>query len=509
MAVGNIIVTYISAISMVASGAVFLAYSKLSNKKLRGLSPLLLSMLCALVLGIVNAVAYFLPEGDTLNALSMFMFSITLFYYTFIIHFFVKITTDNTKKSRFILMLLYIMPTVIFILSLTNGYHNLLISGVYKAADGFGYYLTPGPAAMAAQVYQNIISALWLVLVFLFDRRMSRESRKIRWVFIAVVLLPVGASILQGAFNYLNEIHLVVLMAWLPPFIIAYVFYGYLFTSRRMAVSAMNEEYMVFDIYGNCVDSNEEARIFFRQYLGTDLPTRTQVIELIGSEDIFNMQDHKFNISAQGGKRYYNAKSFPISNGIRQYCGSGIILSEVTELMREVKSLSTLATEDPLTGAKNRRYFNSHAREGLLRAAAQQSFITLLMLDIDHFKKVNDTYGHLVGDEVLKTLCGICMKNLRKEDLLARFGGEEFVVFCENIDVPGGKRTAERIRKAVCEKPFVTSEGEINVSVSIGVYTLVPDKDTEINEILEVADDMMYQAKQSGRNRVVARDVTA
>ncbi|MDR2945730.1 MAG: GGDEF domain-containing protein [Candidatus Adiutrix sp.] len=168
----------------------------------------------------------------------------------------------------------------------------------------------------------------------------------------------------------------------------------------------------------------------------------------------------------------------------------------------QISELSGLASEDGLTGAKNRRFFNEFLKMSIDLAAAQGHSVTLLMLDIDLFKRVNDTYGHAVGDEVLVELCRVCGKLLRKTDVLFRYGGEEFAILLGSADQPGGHGTATRILKAVNSKPFLTTAGEIPITVSIGGCTLPAQWNDPITRYVECADHMLYQAKNSGRNRV-------
>ncbi|MGB5444523.1 MAG: diguanylate cyclase, partial [Psychromonas sp.] len=167
------------------------------------------------------------------------------------------------------------------------------------------------------------------------------------------------------------------------------------------------------------------------------------------------------------------------------------------------QSLTRLAHKDPLTGAANRYYFNQLATHEIQRVQRQSSELTALMLDIDHFKSVNDTYGHLSGDAVLKSLADSCMNMLRSSDILARFGGEEFVILLPDTSLADGLYKAEEIRKTLAETPVSLPDGQtLQYSVSIGVAVLSNLSQQSIEALLMKADEQLYKAKNSGRNRV-------
>ena len=163
-----------------------------------------------------------------------------------------------------------------------------------------------------------------------------------------------------------------------------------------------------------------------------------------------------------------------------------------------------MAVTDTLTGAYNRRYFDVHIQAQQERAARAGKPISLLMIDIDHFKQVNDTRGHQVGDEVLVEVVQRVTGSLRGFDMVARLGGEEFVVVMPDAGAEGALAVAERLRQGVDASPVPVAgqDDGIAVTVSIGVATS-PDGTTEGLALLERADQAMYEAKKAGRNRVV------
>jgi diguanylate cyclase (GGDEF)-like protein len=157
---------------------------------------------------------------------------------------------------------------------------------------------------------------------------------------------------------------------------------------------------------------------------------------------------------------------------------------------------------DPLTGLLNRRYFNEQVQKEAARSRRHGLRFSVLMLDIDHFKRINDTYGHPVGDLAIKAVASVCNKALRPQDILARYGGEEFVIALPHTDAEGAGTVAERIRQAVEQIEIAAEPGPVRFTVSIGVSTY--RRDLPFEQIVGRADQALYQAKQTGRNRVVS-----
>ncbi|TAH48956.1 MAG: diguanylate cyclase [Betaproteobacteria bacterium] len=158
------------------------------------------------------------------------------------------------------------------------------------------------------------------------------------------------------------------------------------------------------------------------------------------------------------------------------------------------------ATSDPLTGLANRRYFDAALTNELGRVRRKLGRAAVVLLDLDHFKRINDQWGHAGGDEVLKHFTALVGARLRDSDLFARLGGEEFAILLPGVDLVGAFRTAERLRRLVAGSPVRGELGEIGVTVSIGVATLRAG-DVDPAEALARADEALYRAKDSGRNR--------
>ena len=165
----------------------------------------------------------------------------------------------------------------------------------------------------------------------------------------------------------------------------------------------------------------------------------------------------------------------------------------------EIYRLTTIAG---LTQIYNRRYFLESLEREMSRALRYRRDLSLIMFDIDHFKQINDTYGHLAGDYVLKHLALVLRGRIRREDILARYGGEEFAVILPEIDNANALQTGEKVRSIVERASFRFEDTDIPVTVSVGVASLSPDMQ-DADTFIGKSDECLYEAKRLGRNRVV------
>jgi diguanylate cyclase (GGDEF)-like protein len=176
---------------------------------------------------------------------------------------------------------------------------------------------------------------------------------------------------------------------------------------------------------------------------------------------------------------------------------------QARELRRQQQHIQKLADEDQLTGLYTRREFENRYREEFERTQRYGSKLSVVMMDLDHFKEINDTYGHPVGDEVLETTGDLIEEKTRSSDVCGRYGGEEFALVLPETPLKGARITAERLRESLAEESFESEGGEeFNVTCSIGIAEYRPSVD-DPEVLLEEADDALYEAKETGRNQVV------
>jgi diguanylate cyclase (GGDEF)-like protein len=182
---------------------------------------------------------------------------------------------------------------------------------------------------------------------------------------------------------------------------------------------------------------------------------------------------------------------------------SGERQMRAAELQRENEELARQAATDPLTGLANRRPLDETVVRELAQAERQQAMLSVLLLDIDHFKQFNDRHGHQAGDLVLRRVANTLRQRSRRSDLCARYGGEEFAVVLPFTNMAGASEVAERLLKAVSEMSVDWNETRLSVTVSIGGVTVNGESPLpEANQLLRMADEALYRAKRDGRNRV-------
>ena len=167
------------------------------------------------------------------------------------------------------------------------------------------------------------------------------------------------------------------------------------------------------------------------------------------------------------------------------------------------EAIHNKAILDGMLGIHNKRYFTEFLEREIAVCARHGHPLTLVMFDVDHFKRVNDSHGHLAGDAVLKELAARIRPRIRREDLFARYGGEEFACVLPSTALPGGIVFAEHLRTLIDERPCIFENATIAFTISLGVTTLHRETGVDTATLIKRADENLYVAKRSGRNRVV------
>lgn len=481
----------------------FLHYGRFRKRRIPGLGYCLAFIGVGVAYSLLCTASFLLPEGPLLDIFGGLQAYVSIVNNTFFMLTAVYLTSSQPKND----VLLRIQPVFFIILVAagilycTNHWHHLLLKPVTKAADGFLYTMGMTPYAMAFTIYSFLLSLIAVYRILRPGARGVIPSGWVRGFFFLTVMLP---SIFQGLDNLiplLGQLRLSYGLLWVPIYIICHLFFGYLSTARHMAIDVMDEAYVVFDMRGNCVDINDRAEALFMHHLSENRPRAAQFAGLLGVSDLGQASSMEFDLVLEEKRTYYHLERFPLSSGLNRHCGNGYIIREVTEYRQKMNQLSSLATEDALTGAKNRRFLNEVGDELLKETVGTGLPTTVMMLDLDFFKRVNDTYGHPAGDEVLITVYRLIRNNVRDGDIVFRYGGEEFMVLSSGCDATAAQNVAERIRHAVEEHPFTLNGTAEHITVSIGVHTGLPTPNDTIEQMVELADRNLYAAKANGRNQ--------
>lgn len=200
-----------------------------------------------------------------------------------------------------------------------------------------------------------------------------------------------------------------------------------------------------------------------------------------------------------------SAFNYVVNSLVTTFWAFSFLFLNTTRIEHELKDsreeLRALALTDPLTGVRNRRALYNSAQHEIARAARSGEPVTLLMIDVDHFKKVNDRHGHPVGDQALRQVAAAITRTLRASDIVTRFGGEEFAVLLIEAPAEMALATAERLRAAIAAEEIRAPDGPVRVTVSIGVAA-AKGAAIDFEALIRNADDALYRAKHAGRNQV-------
>ncbi len=274
--------------------------------------------------------------------------------------------------------------------------------------------------------------------------------------------------------------------------------------AREIAVDSMKDYFIVFDMDGNVQDFNSSAGksdMLCDIVAGSQLPEKNPLKRFCDSaikyKSAFSeMIDYQFDYK----ERNYQLKISYIKKDYISESGYVFIVSDITKSVKIIKELEYYAIYNSLTGSYNRRHIINLANREINIALKSRIYIGFILIDIDHFKKVNDTFGHLTGDYVLKEFSLIIGRELRVSDLYGRYGGEEFLVVCPGSDPETTLSIAERLRVSVQEHSFVYKNEAVRVTASFGVFAKIPSKNDTFDDMLRKADIALYNAKNSGRN---------
>jgi diguanylate cyclase (GGDEF)-like protein len=431
------------------------------------------------------------------------------------------------KKNRFIVLSLsYLVPLAGGLIALSNGWTHAFFTDPEAASDVLFFMSRDAEGTPLLSVFAWCMIATLAVLaaVALFSPvRAIRGARRLNLTMIVSMLFPFCGDLLHRAIPLLSGIGLSYFAFSITAFIIYQNYWAYLPHSRRTAAELISSFYMVFDTHGRCTDINLQGQEFFAGHGVRCHPALKNLSDLSGIPIDFLLarerEDFELiteNPGGEGPKRYYRMQAFPVRPGPIPGNGRGFLITDMTSYRSREDSLADVANRDALTQVYNRRFFNTYFEQ--LKTKHAGTDISILMIDGDHFKSINDTYGHLAGDEVLKTIASRCRSCLRTSDIICRFGGEEFVVLLGGTPRAGMEIVANRILHAIADNPFVfemtrTSRGlvtveemSINVTISIGAYSAVLAPDTLVATLIEHADAAMYRAKEAGRNRLIWED---
>jgi len=235
----------------------------------------------------------------------------------------------------------------------------------------------------------------------------------------------------------------------------------------------------------NGPDTDSHTRYRIRRAMREGKPIRTEILKY----------------RKDGQPRWLDMNMVPLSDSQGNITHYACIERDLTRYKKIERQLANMALFDSLTGSLNRTAFFQHADKEFARSKRYFRPLSVIMLDIDHFKRINDQYGHQGGDQVLQIFAEACQEVIRSTDLMGRVGGEEFALLLPDTPLKAAFNLAERLRERINKYPYLAGEMLIEVTASLGVAELHGD-DSHFKDLLHRADEALYEAKHAGRNRV-------
>jgi diguanylate cyclase (GGDEF)-like protein len=417
----------------------------------------------------------------------------------------------NVKlHAVFVKALMIIISLAITILVWTTRYHNLLfLDHSFETEFVNSFIFTPGPVYPITRAYTTVCMIMAVALLVFQIKKWKGGYRKQLFTILVCLVIPSATdaffylSVITGVYSYqfyFTPLSLAIANFFLYREIMQPNVYEIISIATETAMEYIKEGFILVDINNNFLLSN---------------PAATEILPgiflLMKGEPIFStlgwpdeLRDlGKDNVEFSMGveiTRYFRASIGPVYARNKAQVARIILLAEITDSVNLMKELENAAYIDGLTGLYNRKHFFELANADVERAQRLNQTIYTAMLDLDFFKKVNDTYGHSAGDMVLKTTAGVIRQTIRAYDLLCRYGGEEFALLILDLEANQAFNLVERIRENI-ESTIINYEGlEIKITCSIGLANFL--RTDTLESSIKKSDEALYAAKNSGRNQV-------
>ncbi|WP_449285709.1 sensor domain-containing diguanylate cyclase [Marinobacter sp. PE14] len=388
---------------------------------------------------------------------------------------------------------LWYVLTVVFTGLVQLNFNGLLFQWLWPDAPGINRYFTIPVICFA------LFSAIIFAIRFLHIRHYSLKSyRFLQWVLTAIFacfLFGLFGSYQTGIVLVSGIAAVVTLAAW---------FIGFLVWRRGQVLGGFYVLAWTPLLIGHLILAVSKLGMMPRSFLTEFMPQIGVALEVVLLSFAL-----AYRINLERRKRHEAQEQ---ALAIQQQANVTLemrVQERTDELERANEQLRAISLTDGLTHVANRRRFDEKLQDEWRRAQRQGHPLSLLMLDIDHFKRVNDELGHLVGDDCLTEVAALCAAEVQRSgDLLARYGGEEFSILLPATPEEGALRVAEKVRQAVARSPVYFGErvAPVSLTISVGVACVVPGPDMEPQELIRQADEALYAAKESGRNRVMLAD---
>jgi diguanylate cyclase (GGDEF)-like protein len=415
--------------------------------------------------------------------------------------------------------LLWVIPSITAVLVFTNSYHHLIWRdyAFVPVANGFLY--------MRVIAYGGWFWVFWLqayMLILVAAAILVNASITAHRHFRMQSSLAVIAALLPLVVNLIYVLHLIPGLK--KDFSsLSYAFSGLLLAvslfryrmfdltpiARANLIENMNDCMFTLDASKRVVDFNPAAQRIFSNTditpprVGEPFPVFDSYLQKLETDSTIDLLQAEITIPMHGEDIYFDLQIRRLRDRRNvEAVGYMALMHAITEHKKELHTVRKLADEDMLTGVLSRSRFFELARQEMEGVHTDSPRFSIMMIDIDHFKKINDSLGHIAGDQILQAFIRRMRLSLRSIDLIGRIGGDEFVVLLPGTSLENALQLAERLCAQVAEKPMGTKDcGEIPLTISIGVSEYPVEGLTTLEAIIDMADKGLYQAKAQGRNR--------
>ncbi|MEN0038069.1 MAG: histidine kinase N-terminal 7TM domain-containing protein [Cellvibrio sp.] len=448
------------------------------------------------------------------------------------------VNSVHTPIKKLHLLLLSIMPVFFWLIAMTNPSHQLFYiegTGPINNEVGAPIHYEHGLLFYLSAVYVYVFMMFCVGVLVRAAIRSKGLHRRHYLAFIAVSIVPWVANISYVVFGWtifefdptpFSFAFVLVAFAWL---IVGVRLFDLLPVARHLLLESLLDPVLVIDPYQRVIEANPAARSlagFPEKWLGRDLnewPVFGAALQQLLAQYPDDEREHLLTLGNCG--RYYEVRARAIKRDTREGAislGQMLYLRDVTqrhlsdlklaealklseERLKTISNLHELLREqalrDPLTGLYNRRYLDELFALELARAQRKKTSIALALLDLDHFKQLNDEHGHLIGDDVLKSVASYFLENVRSTDAVFRIGGEEFLLILPEADSTEAFTRLKNLCAQLATTPMQTRIGEIQITCSAGLAHW-PTQGQSLDELILKADAALYSAKRAGRNCV-------
>jgi diguanylate cyclase (GGDEF)-like protein len=490
--------------------AMYLLYRCRSEKK----TYLLLTIISAAVLILGHLMELQSDTADGAFTAIKILYVGTAFVSTFTLFF----ASDfcEIKLHTYAVKLPIVVLSFLIIVSLwTTKIHHLSYESYWLHNEGRRYFaFVPGPLYPFYTLYQNLCILVAAGMI-IFRLRVWKQLRPQLIMLLLIVLFPmlgglvyyVTVVVLNNKFHFYFVAYALALSNIFLFFgIIRYDMLDLIPQGAAKALDSIKEAYVLIDSRMHYLDSNPSAHHLFPGLNNFKKMTPMSCLEnwpaeLSGLGAGTENRSIQFSITGEQNTSYYSASLNAVRSPKGKRAGWFILILNITDTVTVMRNLEEAAYTDPLTGLYNRRYFTELALKRFDQSKRLNRPCFAMMFDLDLFKKVNDTYGHPAGDFVLQTVSARIRNALRSYDVLARSGGEEFILLLTDISAGHVSKLAERIRTDIGKTPCCFEDKAIPITASIGLAS--SGNAETLAQLLENVDKALYRAKTEGRNRVM------